>query len=56
MVYIEELNKQAGRVDKPEGAADLIKKYEEILRTKKKKKVLYLSPIINAKCLVGFEI
>ena len=36
MVDIEELNKQAGILDKPENAADLIKKYEEILRTKTK--------------------
>ena len=36
VVEIEELNEQAGIVDKPEDAADLIKKYEEILRTKRK--------------------
>ena len=36
MVETEELNKQAGIVDKPEDAADLIKKYEEILKTKRK--------------------
>ena len=35
MVEIEELNEQAGIVDNPEDAADLIKKYEEILRTKR---------------------
>ena len=35
MVEIEELNEQAGVVDNPEDAADLIKKYEEILRTKR---------------------
>ena len=32
---IEELNEQAGIVDNPEDAADLIKKYEEIFRTKR---------------------
>ena len=36
MVETEELNEQAGIVDKPEDAADLIKKYEEILGTKRK--------------------
>ena len=36
MVETEELNEQAGIVDKPEDAADLIKKYEEILKTKRK--------------------
>ena len=35
-VEIEELNKQAERVEKPEDAADFIKRYEEILRTKTK--------------------
>ena len=34
MVEIEELNEQAGLVNNPEVAADLIKKYEEILKTK----------------------
>ena len=34
MVETEELNEQTGIVDNPEDAADLIKKYEEILRTK----------------------
>ena len=36
MVETEELNEQAGIVDKPEDAANFIKKYEEILKTKKK--------------------
>ena len=36
MVETEELNEQAGIVHKPENAADLIKKYEEILKTKRK--------------------
>ena len=36
MVEIEELNEQAGIVDNPEDAADLIKKCGEILRTKRK--------------------
>ena len=35
MVETEELNEQAGIVDNPEDAANLIKKYEEILRTKR---------------------
>ena len=36
MVETKELNEQARIVDKPEDAADLIKKYEETLRTKRK--------------------
>ena len=36
MVETEELNKQAGIVDKRDDGADLIKKHEEILRTKRK--------------------
>ena len=36
MVETEELNEPAGIVHKPENAADLIKKYEEILKTKRK--------------------
>ena len=32
----DELNKQAEEVQKPEDAADLIKQYEDIIRTKKK--------------------
>ena len=35
MVEIEELNEQTGMVDNPEDPADLIKKYEEILKTKR---------------------
>ena len=35
-VEIEKLNEQAEKVEKPEDAADLIKQYEEILRTKRK--------------------
>ena len=35
-VEIEELNKRAERVEKPEDAADMIREYEEILRAKKK--------------------
>ena len=53
MVEIEKLSEQAGTVDNPEDAADLIKKYEEIL--KQKGKALSLSPVIKAKCLVGFK-
>ena len=34
-VETEELNEQAGIVDNPEDAADLIKKYEEILKTER---------------------
>ena len=36
MVETEELNEEVGIVDKPEDPADLIKKYEEILKTKRK--------------------
>ena len=36
MVETEELNEQAGIVDKPEDIVDLIKKYEEILKRKRK--------------------
>ena len=36
MVETEELNEQAGIVDKPEEAADLIWKCEKILKTKRK--------------------
>ena len=36
MVETVELNKQAGILDKPEDAANFIKKYEETLRTKRK--------------------
>ena len=35
VVEIEELNEQAGTVNNPEDAADLIKMYEEILKTKR---------------------
>ena len=35
MVEIEELNEQLGIVDNPEDAADLIKKYKEILRARR---------------------
>ena len=35
VVEIEELNEQAGIVDNPEDAADLIEKYEEIFRMKR---------------------
>ena len=35
MVEIRELNEQAGTVNNLEDAADLIKKYEEILKTKR---------------------
>ena len=35
-VEIEELNKLAEKVQKPEEAADIIKQYQEILRTKRK--------------------
>ena len=35
MVEIEELKEQAGTVDNPEDVADLIKKYEEILKLKR---------------------
>ena len=36
MFQTEELNEKAGIVDKSEDAANLIKKYEEILKTKRK--------------------
>ena len=35
-IETEELNEKAEKVEKPENAADIIKKYEEILRTKRK--------------------
>ena len=35
-VEIEELNKLAEKVQKPEEAADIIKQYQKILRTKRK--------------------
>ena len=35
-VEIEEFNNRADKVEKPEGAAGIIKEYEEILRAKKK--------------------
>ena len=35
MVEIEELNEQVGTVDNPGDAADLVKKYGEILKTKR---------------------
>ena len=35
-VEIDDLNKLAEKVEKPEEAADIIKQYEEILRTKRK--------------------
>ena len=36
VVEIEHLNELAEKVQKPEDAADIIKQYEEIFRTKKK--------------------
>ena len=36
VVEIEELNDRAEKVEKPEDAADIIRKYKEILRAKKK--------------------
>ena len=36
VVETDELNKQAEEVQKPEDAADLIKQYEDIIRTQKK--------------------
>ena len=36
VVETDELNKQAEEVQKPEDAADSIKQYEDIIRTKKK--------------------
>ena len=36
VVESDELNKQAEEVQKPEDAADLIKQYEDIIRTQKK--------------------
>ena len=53
MVETEELNKQAGIVDKREDAADLIKKHEEILRTKRKGSISVAYH--QGKVLVGFE-
>ena len=35
-VEIEELNEKADKVEKPEDAAEIMKQYEEILRTKRK--------------------
>ena len=35
-VKLKELNERAERVEKPEGAANIIKQYEEILRAKRK--------------------
>ena len=35
-IETEELNERADRVKKPEDAADIIKQYEEIIRTKRK--------------------
>ena len=35
-VEIKKLNERIERVEKPEDAADIIKQYEEILRTKRK--------------------
>ena len=35
-VEIEELNDRAEKVERPEDAADIIRKYEEILRAKKR--------------------
>ena len=35
-VEIEELNERGEKVEKPEGAADIIKQYEKIFRTKRK--------------------
>ena len=35
-VKIEELNQLAGKVQKPEEAADMIKQYEDVPRTKRK--------------------
>ena len=36
VIKIEELNEKAEKVEKPEGAADIIKECEQILRTKRK--------------------
>ena len=35
IIEIEELNEEAGKVEKPEDAAAIIKQYEDIIRTKK---------------------
>ena len=35
-IETEELNEKADKVEKPEDAANIIKEYEEILRTKRK--------------------
>ena len=40
-VEIEELNKRAESVEKPEDAADIIREYEEILRAKKKGIIMF---------------
>ena len=53
MVEIEELSEQAGIVDNLEDAADLIKKYEEVLKTKRQG--IISVAYHQAKCLVGFE-
>ena len=39
-VEIEELNKRAKRLEKPEDAADIIKEYKEILCAKRKGLIL----------------
>ena len=48
----EELNEEADKVKKPKEAANIIKQYEEILRTKRKS--IISVGIIQGKCLVGF--
>ena len=53
MVEIEELKEQAGIVDNLEDAAELIKKYEEILRTKSQGIISVAN--YQGKSLVGFE-
>ena len=46
VVAMEDLNELAEKVQKPEEAADIIKQYEEILRTKRK-------GIVSAACYQG---
>ena len=54
MVEKAELNEQVGIVDKPEDAADLIKMYEEILKTKRKG-IVSVAYHRGKKSSVGFE-
>ena len=52
MIGTEELNEQA--ISKPEEAAELIKKYDYIIRVKRKG-IISVAYHEGGKCLVGFE-